>query len=98
MRTLLLLLIASLAGGVHAQTNETVKLNLVSPLDYQVFQRQTPTSGKIVIECSLETTARGTLTNLDGLEARLTGESAGGTLPGDWQPLPFDNRVRHFRA
>jgi Carbohydrate esterase, sialic acid-specific acetylesterase len=98
MKRILLLLAASFACLAGAQTNGNIKLNLSLPLDYQVFQRQTPTSGKIVIETSLETTTRGALTNLDGLEARLTGKSAGGELPGGWQPLPFDNRVRHFRG
>lgn len=96
MRTPLLLLAASLACAVHAQTNAPASLNLISPLDYQVFQRQTPASGKIVVEIVLDTTARGTLTNLEKLEARLTGGVP--SEPPAWQPLPFDNRVRHFRA
>ena len=98
MRTWLLLLAVSFACFARAQTNETVKLNLALPLDFQVFQRQTQAGGKVIIECLLETTARGTLTNLEKLEARLIGKSAAGELSGDWQPLPFDNRVRHFHA
>jgi hypothetical protein len=98
MKTPLLLLITALACPLFAQTNGMVRLNLLSPLDYQVFQRQTATGGKVIVESVLETTARGALTNLDGLEARLTGESAAGKLSGDWQPLPFDSRVRHFRG
>jgi Carbohydrate esterase, sialic acid-specific acetylesterase len=95
MRKLFSLLIVFAAAAAFAQTNE-IKLNLISPLDYQVFQRQTATSGKIVVEVVLETTARGTLTNLEKLEVRLTG---GNDLQYQtWQPLPFDNRVRHFRA
>lgn len=84
-------LFLALAGRLHAQTNETVKLNLLAPLDYQVCQRQTHDGGKIVVDAVLDTTARGVLTNLDKLEARLTGFD-------EWQALPFDNRVRRFRA
>jgi hypothetical protein len=98
MRTWLLLLAVSFACLARAQTNEMVNLNLASPLNFQVFQRQTQTGGKVVIECFLETTLRGTLTNLDKLEARLVGKSFDGELSGDWQALPFDNRVRRFRT
>ena len=94
MRKLSVLLLVSFACLAHAQTNEAVKLNLISPLDYQVFQRQAASGGKIVVEIVLETTARGTLTNLERLEARFNGE----TFSNGWMALPFDNRVRHFRA
>lgn len=93
MRTLAFWLIASFATVAVAQTNE-VKLNLVSPLEYQVFQRQTATSGDMMVEVILETTARGTLTNLEGLQARLTGSN----FSNGWTALPFDRRVRHFRS
>ncbi len=95
MRKIFSLLFAFIAATTFAQTNE-IKLNLISPLDYQVFQRQTPTDGKIIVEVTLETTARGTLTNLEKLEAQLVGNAIK-KFP-NWQPLPFDNRVRHFRA
>jgi hypothetical protein len=92
MRKLLFLLLNVLALSAAAQTD----LKLISPLDYQVFQRQTASSGKIIVETVLETKARGALTNLDQLEARLI---AGATnTAAKWQPLPFDCRVRHFRA
>ncbi|HEV2692188.1 MAG TPA: sialate O-acetylesterase [Verrucomicrobiae bacterium] len=92
MKKLSLLLFALLSvAQLHAQPNETVKLNLISPLDYQVFQRQTHDDGKITVDIALDTTARGTLTNLDTLEVRLTGFDA-------WQSLPFDSRVRRFRT
>ncbi|HXE42548.1 MAG TPA: sialate O-acetylesterase [Candidatus Baltobacteraceae bacterium] len=93
---LLFLFLVSFAVTAFAQTNESLKLNLISPLDYQVFQRQTPTGGKIVVEVVLETKARGALTNLEKLEVQLVGGVVK-KFP-NWQPLPFDNRVRHFRA
>jgi hypothetical protein len=90
-RISLLLLSVAFAGRLLAQTNETVKLNLLAPLDYQVCQRQTHDGGKIIVETVLDTSLRGAMTNLDKLEARLTGFD-------EWQTLPFDNRVRRFRA
>lgn len=98
MRKLLFLLVAACAWVASAQTDESIKLKLITPLDYQVFQRQTATSGVIVVEITLESAARGVLTNLNGLEARLVDASTNSTAPGAWQSLPFDNRVRHFRA
>jgi hypothetical protein len=98
MKFLLSALFSSLAGLALAQSNEPPKISLSSPLDYQVFQRHTATAGKIIVESLLETTARGTLTNLDKLEARLVDTSTNNKSSGDWQPLPFDNRVRRFRA
>jgi hypothetical protein len=77
-----------------ARAQETVGLHLLSPLDHQVFQRQASAGGRVIIETVLDTTARGALTNLEKLEARLTGEK----FTNDWTALPFDNRVRHFRA
>ncbi len=75
-----------------------VTLALASPLDFQVFQRQSKAEGKIVIVCVVETSERGALTNVDRLEARLTGISATGELPDAWQALPFDGRARRIRA
>jgi hypothetical protein len=92
------LLLASLASAVSAQTDETLKFNVTAPLDYQVFQRETKTNGLITVEVWLDTAARGPLTNLDALEARLLTAPPIRNSPNNWQPLPFDNRVRRFRA
>jgi hypothetical protein len=97
MRMSLFLLAFASAVAASAQTNESIKLNLVSPQDYQVFQRQTAATGKIVIDSVLDSKARGALTNLDGLEAQIIGPS-GDEKTAEWKPLPFDNRVRRFRA
>src|ERR1700744_5311257 len=98
MRKLLFLFAILCSNAAFAQSNEPVRLNLISPLNYQVFQRESQSAGKIVIECVLETKARGTLTNLDRLEAQFVGPSVNGNDSAGWQALPFDNRVRHFRA
>ena len=98
MRIPLFLLATIFTITASAQTEESIRLNLTSPLDYQVFQRQTKAEGRIVLQCALETRLRGALTNLDGLEARLVGGSMNGKTASEWQALPFDNRVRRFRA
>jgi hypothetical protein len=97
MRILRLLLL-SISIPAFAQTNEPYRLNLLSPSDYQVFQRQTTGGGNVVIDVLLETTNRGTLANLEKLEARLMGVSGDRKDLAEWQPLPFDRRVRHFRT
>lgn len=98
MRILLLLLVFLTTSLVAvAQTNGNIKLRLVSPMDYQVFQRDSRSEGKIVVEMILETSVRGALTNLDGLEARFTSVS-NDIKTAEWRTLPFDNRVRFFRA
>lgn len=98
MRLSLFLLVAFSTAFASVRTSAQVKLNLTSPLDYQVFQRQTATAGAIVVESTLETKLRGSLTNLDGLQARLVDVSTNSSFSGRWQSLPFDNRVRRFRA
>jgi hypothetical protein len=98
VRKSIFLLAICCTGIVRAQTNAPVKLDLISPLDYQVFQRQSRSDGKIILETLLESKARGALTNLEKLEARLIGPLTNANNPEPWQTLPFDNRVRHFRA
>jgi len=96
MKILPALFAVSLAGLVHAQTNESARLKLISPLDCQVFQRQTVAGGKIIVEVVLESTDRGASPNLEKLEGRLSG--CDGETFSRWQPLPFDERRRSFRA
>lgn len=97
MRHLLFLLVSISIAAASAQTNEGIKLNLISPQDYQVFQRQSQNEGKIIVETILETAERGALTNLDRLEARILRTPTNDNNSEGWQALPFDNRVRHFR-
>jgi hypothetical protein len=94
MRRLLIFLAVIFSHTAFAQTNESVRLNLISPSDYQIFQRESPAAGKIIIETVLETKARGALTNLDRLEAQIVNPSTN----GEWKSLPFDTRIRRFRA
>jgi hypothetical protein len=78
----------------------TTTISLTSPLDYQVYQRQTRARGTVVVAGSVGGPKDAAPPADARLEARLTGTPAGGGggLPGDWEPLPFDPRVRRFRA
>ncbi|HEY4048653.1 MAG TPA: sialate O-acetylesterase [Acidobacteriaceae bacterium] len=65
-------------------------LTLSSPLDYQVFQRETRTKGKIVV------VGRAYL-EADTAEARVTGTSIlSHPLKGKWQRLSFDRSTQNF--
>jgi len=66
-------------------------LSVNSPLDYQVFQRQTRQKGKILISGRI-------LEGCSRVEARLLGSSSFGSLPGQWKRLPLDCNSRTFRA
>lgn len=66
-------------GGIH----------LTSPLDYQVFQRQSRLRGQVEIRGSVSApTAK--------LEARLTGDSLVGPLPSLWRRIRFDRETGAF--
>jgi hypothetical protein len=73
------------------------KIAVTSPLNYQVFQRATREQGKLTIAGSIILKTSQALPP-DALEARLTGKSILGDLPGKWQRLPFDARVASFRG
>ena len=69
-------------------------IELGSPLDLQVFQRETKGFGKVLIEGVV--TAQNVRTNEVRLEARFTGALPSGE--SEWRALPLDLRVRRFRA
>src|ERR1035438_3455152 len=94
MKSLLVVLFISLAGFAPAQSNAVITVALISPADFQVFQRQTAASGKVIVAGTLEAPGHAALTNADTLEARLVGDAA----TNGWIALPFDNRVRGFRG
>jgi hypothetical protein len=78
----------------QAQSNPAepaVSVSLDSPLDYQVFQRQTRQEGKFLIS--------GHVTEgCPRVEARLLGTSISGALPEQWKRLPLDCKSHTFRA
>jgi hypothetical protein len=73
-----------------------MRVNLSSPQDYQVVQRDGRAEGKLVIAGNVAVSPKDASLP-DALEVRLTGQSATGELPGDWQALPFDPQVAAFR-
>ena len=84
-------LVVLLAQPVPAADTAPAPIPMSAPLDYQVCQRATASTGQITIAGSLSVPA-------DRLEARLVGTSASGELPGTWHPLPHDSRVPAFRG
>jgi len=78
-------------------TGTPLHINLVSPLDFQVVQRQTIAAGHLVVAGSMVAESKDTPLP-DKLEARVTGHSLSGELPGQWQPLPCDARIAAFRG
>jgi len=93
---LIVFLLASLTAAFPAQarTNPAepaVVLSIDSPVDYQVFQRQTRDRGKILIHGHIPH-------GCPRVEARLLGNSNFGTLPDQWERLPLDCRSHTFRS
>ena len=74
------------------------RLRLLSPQEHQVFQRQSRSGGRITVEGECEFIGSRPPLESARLEARLLGQPAGGEWPGSWEELPFDARVRRFRA
>jgi hypothetical protein len=69
----------------------TLSASVDSPLDYEVFQRQTREKGRLVI--------RGYVPEgCPRVEAQLTGQSIVGKLPGQWKRVPLDCASHTFRA
>lgn len=85
-------LLASSASAVDQPVVTT--LTLTSPSDYQVVQRRTQSSGKIVVEGSVNIPPKSAASRPDRLQARLSGKS----LPDQWTLLPYDARVPKFRG
>ncbi len=74
-----------------AQAGPPEPIILESPRDFQVFQRQTKTVGTIMVSGRA-------LVECQGAEARLTGNSPFGNLPGGWEALSFDQGSGAFRG
>lgn len=64
---------------------------LTSPLDYQVFQRQTRIAGGVHIQGHASPEAH-------SVRARITGQSLTGALPGKWSKLSLDKATGEFNA
>jgi Carbohydrate esterase, sialic acid-specific acetylesterase len=90
IRTFFTVVCLAVPALLNAETNAVI-LNLTAPADYQVIQRQTKTTGTVIIAGTFLPETKETLP-VDGLEARFSGLSDG------WRPLPFDPHVASFRG
>src|SRR5579872_6675473 len=84
------LAIAIIAPLSHARAEAPVapRVNLVSPLDYQVAQRSTRTGGKLIVAGNVQFGGKDA-PRPDALEVQVIGKSSTGDLSGNWRPLPF---------
>jgi hypothetical protein len=93
-----LIAVLALASFLRMESQELLERNnvgavadvtLASPLDHQVFQRETKLRGHIRI--------RGTATlPVRAIEVRLDGESLAGSLTRRWRRIPFDRDSGRF--
>lgn len=87
------LLLASVQIPAAAQARSAAAaaaLNVVSPMDYQVFQRQSRLRGTIELRGHAAAPA-------DHIEVRIAGKSLLGPLPGKWKKVSLDG-ARDFDA
>ncbi len=77
--------------GKPLEVSPPAPLTLASPLDYQVFQRQTWREGQVRIRGRVPA-------GTTGLQVRFTGESQWGDLPGAWTAVAFDPDDGSFDA
>jgi hypothetical protein len=66
-------------------------ISVTSPLDYQVFQRQSRLRGSIVVRGHISAQA-------DRVEVRVLGKSLLGPLPGKWNKIALDRKTGDFGA
>lgn len=72
-------------------TAQAEDLNVLSPREYQVFQRQGRYDGRILISGSVKP-------ECDKLKVRVTGRSLKGELRGKWQAVPLAAKTRGFAS
>lgn len=86
--------VASAAQPVAASTPAAATvagMSLSSPLDYQIFQRQSRLRGTIVMSGHVAVPA-------DHVQVRIVGKSLLGPLPGRWNGVSFDKKTGDFNA
>jgi hypothetical protein len=90
IRALLLACILALAFTASAQEAAKNPIELASPQDRQVFQRQSRAAGNILLQ--------GRLGIAGELQWKCTGTPLEGKLPIDWQTVTADPKTRDFKA
>jgi hypothetical protein len=86
--------LALLGPAMLGAADAVPKVELSSPVNFQVFQRESQLTGKVLVE-GIVTYGNAT-TNVLKLEARFMGGSL--DRGSAWRRLPLDLRVRRFRA
>jgi serine/threonine protein kinase len=79
--------VAATVGGKTTTTDADLAVS--SPLNYQVFQRYSRHRGQIALQGKVRPPC-------DKVEARLTGTSLDGPLPGKWESVDFAPEDRSF--
>ncbi|GGG70501.1 sialate O-acetylesterase [Edaphobacter dinghuensis] len=82
---------AAAAQGISTPALPDAVVRLSSPLDYQVFQRQSRLRGTIVVSGHV-------VVPTDHMQVRIAGKSLLGPLPGRWKDIPFDKKTGDFSA
>jgi hypothetical protein len=85
----LLTLILCLASAIKAQ--QEAASSLTSPLDYQIFQRQTRNAGTIAVRGHAAPQS-------NNARVRIQGQSMTGPLPGKWTTLALDPATSDFNS
>lgn len=93
----LTVLLLSLSTHSAEISPEPARLYLKSPADYQIFQRRTHSTGRLLLCGEVEPRDKDTGPS-DTLEVRLIGKSIEGVLSGQWEKLPFAPHASAFRA
>jgi hypothetical protein len=75
--------------GKPLEVSSPISLTLRSPLDWQVFQRQTCQEGEVRV-CGRA------LGDIDRIQVRFTGASLQGDLAGEWMTVAFDRNEGSF--
>ncbi|HZY61416.1 MAG TPA: sialate O-acetylesterase [Edaphobacter sp.] len=77
--------------GRAQQATVPQAISITSPMDYQVFQRQSRLRGTIVLKGHVAVPA-------DHIEVRVTGKSLLGPLPGKWKKISLNGKAGDFNT
>lgn len=85
------LLLGAAAEAGAAGEAKAEDLIVLSPREYQVFQRASRYEGHMLVSGRVDP-------QCNKLEVRITGKSLRGALPGKWQPIPITPKTQAFAS
>lgn len=91
MRLFIMCLVLFCCLPLLAQAPPTPDLTVLSPLTYQVFQRQTRTQGAILVSGRVKA-------DCDEVMVRLQGKPLAGKMRAGWHTLPLDPQTHGFAS